>query len=64
MRDISDDEQRSDGAKSTLPEGLRRRRAIASLRRRSDIPHRLRRRRLPGPVGARKAARGTRATGS
>ena len=63
MRAISDDEQRSDGAKSTLPKGLRRRRPMASLRRLSDFPHRLHRRRLPWPGGARNAAHGTFTTG-
>jgi len=47
MRDISDDEQRSDRAKSTLPKGLRRRRVRASLRLLNDVPHRLRRRASP-----------------
>jgi len=62
MREISDDEQRRDGAKSTLPKGLRRRRAMASLRLLSDVPHRWRRRASP-PGGARYAADGTFTTG-
>jgi len=40
---ISDDEQQSYRAKSWLPKGLRRRRAIALSQLLSDVPHRLRR---------------------
>jgi hypothetical protein len=43
MRAISDDEQRSYRAKSWLPNGLRRRRAIALSQLLSDVRHRLRR---------------------
>jgi hypothetical protein len=63
MRDISDDEQRSDRAKSTLPTGLRRRPVIASLRLLNDVPHRRRRRASLWPGGARNAAHGTSTTG-
>jgi hypothetical protein len=63
MRDISDDEQRRDGAKSALPNGLRRRRPMASLRLLYAVPHRPRRRALPWPGGARNAAHGTFTTG-
>jgi len=47
MRDISGGEPPSDRAKSTLPKGLRRRRAMAWLRLLPDGPHRLRRRASP-----------------
>ena len=60
MRDIVD-EQPSHRGKSWLPFGLLR--GMAALRLLSDVPHRLRRRALPCPGGARNAARGTSATG-
>jgi hypothetical protein len=41
---ISDDEQRSDRAKSWLPKGLRRQRAMAMSPLLPDVRHRLRRR--------------------
>ena len=63
MRDIVSDEQRSYRGKSLLPFGLQRRRAMASSRLLSDVPHRSRRRSSPQPCGARNAAHGTSTTG-
>ena len=58
MPAISDDEQRSYRAKSWLPKGLRRRRAMALSQLLSDVRHRLRR--CSSPLLRRRSQRGPR----
>jgi len=58
MRDISNSEQRSYRVKSLPPAGLRRRRAPASSRPLSNVPHCLRRH--SSPASRRRSQRGPR----